>query len=74
MKLIHATYSVSPESPESPDYVELALQASCAALMALQGVRRFATEDERSSERITLAIAALRHAIDDLRDWPREFG
>lgn len=52
----------------SADYVEVALDASCAALMALDLVRTFAAENERVTGRISLAIAALRHAIADLRE------
>jgi hypothetical protein len=58
----------SSRSPEASGYVELALDASCAALMALELVRTLAPEDERLTGRITLAIAALRHAINDLRE------
>ena len=50
------------------DYVEVALDASCAALMALDLVRTFAADDERVIGRVSLAIAALRHAIADLRE------
>ena len=52
----------------SADYVEIALDASCAALMALDLVRTFAADDERVIGRVSLAIAALRHAIADLRE------
>ena len=50
------------------DYVEVALEASCAALMALDLVRRSAPDDERMIGRISIAIAALRHAIAELRE------
>lgn len=53
---------------EPDDYVEFALDASCAALMALDRVRMLSPEDERITGRISLAIAALRHAIADLRE------
>lgn len=50
------------------DYVDVALDASCAALMALDLVRTFAAEDERVTRRVSIAIAALRQAIADLRE------
>lgn len=56
------------EELRSADYVEMALDASCAALMALDLVRTFADDNEQVTGRITLAIAALRHAIADLRE------
>lgn len=60
-------HMVPPQPAHEPSYVEMALDASCAALTALDLVRTFAAEDERVTGRITLAIAALRHAIEDLR-------
>lgn len=53
---------------EVADYVELALDAGCAALVALDLVRRSAPDDERVNGRISLAIAALRRAIADLQE------
>jgi hypothetical protein len=64
--------AVGPEEPVSADYVEVALDASCAALMALDLVRTLAADDERVTGRISLAIAALRHAIADLREQQAE--
>jgi hypothetical protein len=59
--------AVEPEGLGSPDYVEAAIDASCAALMALDLVRTFAADDERVTGRVSVAIAALRRAIADLR-------
>lgn len=50
------------------EYVEAALEASCAALMALDRVRTDAASNERVTRRLSLAIAALRQAVADLRD------
>lgn len=61
--------ATSPEDELGPDdYVEVALDASCAALMALELLRTFAADDERVTGRIGLAISALRLAIADLRE------
>jgi hypothetical protein len=60
--------AVDHDELASADYVEVALEASCAALMALDLVRTSVADDEQVTGRISLAIAALRHVITDLRE------
>ncbi len=57
-----------PEDPLLAEYVEAALEASCAALVELQLVRSLAADNDELVAATTCAIAALRSAITDLRD------
>jgi hypothetical protein len=51
------------------DRFEVALEATCDALMTLQSidVHSAVAEDERVGRHVTQAISDLRHAIDELR-------
>jgi hypothetical protein len=61
------------EDPRISEYVEGALEASCAALMALQLVRARAADEEELNGEVTLAIASLRTGKSGLpRICPRQ--
>jgi len=51
----------------TPDYFEAALQACCAALMALQLAEAFSDGDVGHSAQLNRAITAVRAAIADVR-------
>jgi hypothetical protein len=62
-----SAFLINTHHPPASDYVEAALEASCATLIALQLVRAFAADDPHGTRQTSRAITAIRQAIDELR-------